>query len=56
MKYSLVISTTDASFDALAFKGDLMKGVKMARELGYDAVEIAIRDPESVDVKTLTSL
>ena len=56
MKYSLVISTTDASFDALAFKGDLMKGVKMARELGYDAVEIAIRDPESVDVKTLMDL
>lgn len=56
MKYSLVISTTDASFDALAFKGDLIKGVEMAKEVGYDAVEIAIRDPKNVDVKILMDL
>lgn len=50
MKLALVLSTTDAAFDALAFKGDLAKGVMMAKNIGYDAVEIAIRDPRVIDV------
>ncbi|HCZ07191.1 MAG TPA: sugar phosphate isomerase/epimerase [Thermotogae bacterium] len=56
MKLALVISTGDASFDALAFKGDLLSGVRMAKEIGYDAVEIAIRDPRSVDVEEIKGL
>uniref|UniRef100_A0A832MPQ7 Sugar phosphate isomerase/epimerase n=1 Tax=Pseudothermotoga hypogea TaxID=57487 RepID=A0A832MPQ7_9THEM len=56
MRLSLVVSTSDAAFDALAFKGDLMKGVKMAKQIGYDAVEIAIRDPSTVDVEELKEL
>jgi sugar phosphate isomerase/epimerase len=56
MKLALVVSTSDAAFDALAFKGDLTKGVKMAKQIGYDAVEIAIRDPSTVDVKELKEL
>ncbi|PLV59149.1 5-keto-L-gluconate epimerase [Thermotoga sp. KOL6] len=49
MKLSLVISTSDAAFDALAFKGDLKKGMELARKIGYQAVEIAVRDPSTVD-------
>ncbi len=56
MKLSLVISTADASFDALAFKGDLEKGMKMAKEIGYDAVEIAVRDPKVVDASKMNIL
>ncbi|PLV57323.1 5-keto-L-gluconate epimerase [Thermotoga sp. SG1] len=49
MKLSLVISTSDAAFDALAFKGDLKKGMELAKKIGYQAVEIAVRDPSVVD-------
>lgn len=49
LKLSLVISTSDAAFDALAFKGDLKKGMELAKRIGYQAVEIAVRDPSVVD-------
>ncbi|MCD6104049.1 MAG: sugar phosphate isomerase/epimerase [Thermotogaceae bacterium] len=50
MKLALVISTSDAAFNALAFRGDLLNGLVMAKEIGYSAVEIAIRDPKNLDV------
>ncbi len=53
MKLSVVISTSDAGFDALAFRGDLMKGVEMARNIGYDGVEIAVRNPKVVSVEEI---
>lgn len=56
MKLALVLSTADATFDALAFKGDLIKGVMMAKNIGYDAIEIAIRDPRVIDVVQLKNL
>lgn len=56
MRLALVLSTVDAAFDALAFKGDLTKGVMMAKNIGYDAVEIAIRDPRVIDVVQLKNL
>ncbi len=49
MKKAVVLSTSDAEFSALSFKGDLIDGIKRAKELGYDGVEIAIRDPRVVD-------
>jgi len=49
VKKAIVLSTSDAAFSALSFKGDLIDGIKMAKELGYDGVEIAIRDPRVVD-------
>jgi len=55
-KCSLVISTADAGFDALAFKGDFEQGIRMAKEIGYDAVEIAIRDPNLINWKTLKKI
>ncbi|AEH51176.1 5-keto-L-gluconate epimerase [Pseudothermotoga thermarum] len=53
MKLSLVISTTDAAFNSLAFKGDLVKGIELAKKIGYDGVEIAIRDPKLADVNLI---
>jgi len=55
-KSSLVISTADAGFDALAFKGDFEEGIELAKKLGYDAVEIAIRDPDLVDWSLLKKI
>lgn len=49
MKTALVISTSDAAFNSLAFKGDLVRGIQMAKNIGYDGVEIAVRDPSKVD-------
>ncbi len=56
MKLSLVISTSDAGFDALAFKGDLESGIEMAKDIGYDGVEIAIRDPKVVNVAEIKKI
>ncbi len=56
LKLSLVISTSDAAFNALAFKGELENGMKMAKEIGYNAVEIAIRDPKVIDPEKINSL
>ncbi len=53
MKLSIVISTADAVFNPLAFKGDLVKGIELARKIGYDGVEIAIRDPRVVDASLI---
>ena len=56
LKLSLVISTSDAAFDALAFKGDLRKGMELAKRIGYQAVEIAVRDPSVVDWNEVAKL
>jgi sugar phosphate isomerase/epimerase len=49
MKLSIVLSTHQASFDAVAYKGDLAANVAQIASLGYDGVELAIRDPRLAD-------
>ncbi|MDJ0916025.1 MAG: 5-keto-L-gluconate epimerase [Desulfobacterales bacterium] len=49
MQLSIVLSTHQASFDAVAFKGDLAANVAQIASMGYDGVELAIRDPKLVD-------
>ncbi|MCX7942185.1 MAG: sugar phosphate isomerase/epimerase [Dictyoglomaceae bacterium] len=53
MKFSLVITTKDAIFNALTFKGDLIEGIKIAKKLGYSAVELAVRDPKIIDYEEI---
>ncbi|MEA3334850.1 MAG: 5-keto-L-gluconate epimerase [Chloroflexota bacterium] len=53
LKFSIVLSTHQAEFQAVAFKGDFEGNVKRIAELGYDGVELAIRDPELVDANAL---
>lgn len=49
MQLSIVVSTHQASFKAVAYKGNLAANVSQIASLGYDGVELAIRDPGLVD-------
>lgn len=49
MKLSIVLSTQPAQFDAVAFKGDFERNVARIAEMGYDGVELAIREPRRLD-------
>jgi sugar phosphate isomerase/epimerase len=56
MKLSIVISTQSSQFQAATFKGDLETNLRRIAELGYDGVELAIRDPRLIDLDTLERL
>jgi sugar phosphate isomerase/epimerase len=56
MKLSIVLSTQQAQFQAATFKGDLEVNLARIAALGYDGVELAIRDPKLVDVDALEML
>ncbi|MCD6289775.1 MAG: sugar phosphate isomerase/epimerase [Anaerolineae bacterium] len=53
MKFSIVLSTHAAQFQAVAFKGDFEANVAKIAGWGYDGVELAIRDPNLVDAGAL---
>ena len=53
MKLSLVLSTHQAQFEAVALKGDLAANVAKIAAWGYDGVELAVRDPALVHGKEL---
>ncbi|HET6948336.1 MAG TPA: 5-keto-L-gluconate epimerase [bacterium] len=53
MKLALVISIDETSFDAVAVRGSWADGVRMAANLGYEGVELAIRDPRTVDARAI---
>ena len=44
MKLSIVLSTQPAQFQAATFKGDLETNLAQIASLGYNGVELAIRD------------
>jgi sugar phosphate isomerase/epimerase len=56
MKLSIVLSTHAAQFQAIAFKGDFAANVAKIAALGYDGVELAIRDPNLVNAGELLRL
>ncbi len=56
MKTSIVLSVQPAKFEAVAFKSDLKTNLKAIKEMGYDGVELAIRDPKMVDAERLKAL
>ena len=56
MKTSIVLSTHQAKFNAVAFKGDFEANVRKIAHLGYDGVELAIRDPNLVDGDALLAV
>jgi len=49
MKYSIVLSTHQTSFGAVAFKGGAAENIRLAAQAGYDGVELAVRDASLVD-------
>ncbi len=56
MKLSIVLSTQTAQFAAATFKGDLDANLAAIASLGYQGVELAIRDPKLVDIEALDRL
>jgi len=56
MKTSIVLSTHTARFSAVAYKGDFEANVHKIATLGYDGVELAIRDPSLIDADALLSV
>ena len=56
MKLSIVLSTQPASFSALAYRGHWEENIGKIKSLGYDGVELAVRDPKLLDVPSLKSL
>jgi sugar phosphate isomerase/epimerase len=56
MKLSIVLSTQPAQFQAATFKGDLNENLTTISSLGYDGVELAIRDPKIINVPELSEL
>jgi sugar phosphate isomerase/epimerase len=53
---SIVLSTQPAQFQAATFKGSLETNLRRIASLGYDGVELAIRDPKLVDLDKLSRL
>ncbi|MFH1537577.1 MAG: TIM barrel protein, partial [bacterium] len=56
MKISIAVSTPDAEFSALALKGNFRDNFRLVRSLGFDGVEISVRDPAALDTGELVSL
>ncbi len=56
MKTAIVLSTHQAKFNAVAFKGDFEANVSRIAALGYDGVELAIRDPALIDADALLAV
>ncbi|MBM4168959.1 MAG: sugar phosphate isomerase/epimerase [Ignavibacteria bacterium] len=53
MKFSIVLSTHAAQFQAVALKGSFEENIAKISGWGYDGVELAIRDPLQIDAKAL---
>jgi sugar phosphate isomerase/epimerase len=56
MKFSIVLSAQPTRFEAVAFRGDFERNLAHIAALGYDGVELAIRDPALVDGPALLAL
>ncbi len=49
MKFSACLSTGPAKFEAVPFKGDMAKTIGVVKDLGFDGIELAVRDPGAID-------
>jgi 5-keto-L-gluconate epimerase len=56
MKKSIVVSTQQTKFSALAFKEDLENNIKKVSSLGFDGVELAVRDPKYLDIEKVIQM
>ena len=56
MRLSIVVTTAESQFSAVAFRGDLTENLARVKRLGYRGVELSFRDPETVDVVGLKVL
>ncbi len=56
MKLSIVLSTQPAAFNALVYKGALETNLAKIAALGYDGVELAVRDPSLLNARELDEI
>ena len=56
MKLGIVLSSQPSSFSALPFTEGIAENVAKIKKLGYDGVELAVRDPKQLDVEELLAL
>ena len=56
MNLGIVLSHQPSSFSAIPFKEGLEKNIPKIKRFGYDGVELAVRNPELLDVEWLKSL
>jgi sugar phosphate isomerase/epimerase len=56
MRFSIVLSAQPTRFEAVAFRGDFEHNLSRIAALGYDGVELAIRDPALMDCGPLLAL
>jgi sugar phosphate isomerase/epimerase len=53
MKLSIILSTQPASFSALSYAGNLDKNLRKIKKMGFDGVELAVRDAEALEIEHL---
>jgi sugar phosphate isomerase/epimerase len=53
MKLSVVLSTQPAKFSAVTYKGQIAENLAKIAQMGYDGVELAVRDPMLLDLPEL---
>jgi 5-keto-L-gluconate epimerase len=53
MKFSIVLSTNPTAFDAVVFEGDFARNAAQIAEIGYEGVELAVRDPALIDSRAI---
>jgi len=56
MRIAIVISVEETGFDAVAMRGGWAGAVRAAAAMGFDGVELAVRDPAGVDAQALARL
>jgi len=56
MKFSIVLSTQQTQFQAATLSGALETNLAKVADLGYQGVELAIRDPKLVNLESLAAL
>mgnify|MGYP006265930475 CR=1 FL=1 len=56
MKQSLVLSTQATAFDAATFQGSIEANLDTLAAIGYDGVELAVRDPSLVKAEEIRRL
>lgn len=53
MKTSIALTPSPTIFAPLLYAGDLMHGIRRTAELGYDGVELNLRDPAAEDLDAI---
>jgi len=56
LKLAAVATVQPTSFEAVAARENLEENLRLIRDLGYDGVELAVRDPSRVDAAAIASL